>query len=71
MVSDPRLPCQREVDEHMVRSHPPCLNWCGICIAAKGADADHRGCIGSSRQVSELCFDYAFPGNEYGCKVVT
>ena len=32
---DPRLPTQREVEDHCL-THLPYRNWCPICVKAKG-----------------------------------
>ena len=64
---DPRLPTQKEVDEHNL-THLPYRNWCPICIKAKGKDMDHI-LVDKERKVSEYCFDYCFPGDEFGYKM--
>ena len=33
---DPKLPSEKEVEEHYVRGHFPYRNWCYICVKAKG-----------------------------------
>ena len=65
---DPRLPNQTEVDEHNL-THLPYRNWCPICIKAKGRDMDHRSATNKERGLSEYCFDYCFPGDEFGFKL--
>ena len=37
---DPKLPSQKEVDEHDL-SHLPYRNWCPFCVAGKGKLASH------------------------------
>ena len=70
MVVDPRMPSSREVDEHWLRDHLPYRNWCKVSIAAKGVDMDHRASLTQERSLSEYCFDYDFPADEFGCRVV-
>ena len=48
---DPRLPSQREVDEHNL-THLPYRNWCPICVRAKGKDLDHRVAVDREREGS-------------------
>ena len=64
---DPRLPSQEEVDRHNL-THLPYRNWCPICVKAKGKDMDHRKAVEKVRGLSEYCFDYCFPGDEFGFK---
>ena len=64
---DPRLPTQEEVEEHY-RFHIPYRNWCPVCVRAKGRDMDHN-LSDRDRKVSEYCFDYCFPGDEFGYKL--
>ena len=65
---DPRLPTQKEVDLHEL-NHLPYRNWCPICIQAKGKDMDHQSATDRERGISEYCFDYCFPGDEFGYKL--
>ena len=65
---DPRLPTQKEVDEHGL-NHLPYRNWCPVCIRAKGKDMDHTSVVDKERGISEYCFDYCFPGDEFGYKL--
>ena len=37
---DPKLPSQREVDEHNL-THLPYRNWCKHCVFGKGRHAPH------------------------------
>ena len=39
-LADPRLPTQKEVEEHN-RTHLPYRNWCPHCARALGHDLDH------------------------------
>ena len=39
---DPKLPSEKEVEEHYVRGHFPYRNWCHICVRAKGRDMSHQ-----------------------------
>ena len=62
---DPRLPTEEEVEHHKL-THLPYRNWCPECVKAKGKDLDHRGAVDKERRLSEYCFDYCFPGDEFG-----
>ena len=63
---DPKLPSEKEVEEHYVRGHFPYRNWCHICVRAKGKDMGHQKEGGKERKVPEYHFDYCFPGDELG-----
>ena len=39
---DPKLPSEKEVEEHYVRGHFPYRNWCNIRVRAKGRDMSHQ-----------------------------
>ena len=65
---DPRLPTEEEVANHEL-THLPYRNWCPACVKAKGKDLDHRGAVDKERKLSEYCFDYCFPGDEFGYKL--
>ena len=65
---DPKLPSEKEVEEHYVRGHFPYRNWCHICVRAKGEDMGHQKEGGKERNVPEYHFDYCFPGDELGFK---
>ena len=30
-ITDPRLPSQKDVDEHWIMGHPTYRNWCEVC----------------------------------------
>ena len=64
---DPRLPTTREVKDHELKCHVPHRNWCWVCVRAEGKDLDHRADPSEDRNVPE-CFDFAFPGGEFGHK---
>ena len=68
-LSDPRRPTQAEIDEHAL-THIPYRNWCDICVRCRGKDLDHRKAVEEERGVSEYAFDYCFPGDEFGFKLV-
>ena len=61
---DPKLPSEKEVEEHYVRGHFPYRNWCHICVKAKGKDMGHQEEGEKERKVPEYHFDYCFPGDE-------
>ena len=64
---DPKLPSEEEVRDHY-RFHIPYRNWCPICVKAKGRDMDHNS-SDRERTIFEYCFDYCFPGDEFGYKL--
>ena len=68
-IGDPRKPSQQEVEEHEL-THIPYRNWCPICVRCRGKDLDHRKAVDGDRGVSEYAFDYCFPGDEFGYKLV-
>ncbi len=55
---------EEEVEHHKL-THLPYRNWCPECVKAKGKDLDHRGAVDKERELSEYCFDYCFPGDEF------
>ena len=61
-IGDPRLPTQREVDEHNV-THVPYRNWCPHCVRGRGRDLDHRRSVEEGHRVLEFSFDYCFMGD--------
>jgi len=65
---DPKLPSQKDVDEHYL-THLPYRNWCPICVKSKGKEMGHRSATEKERTISEYCFDYCFPGDEFGYKL--
>ena len=67
-VLDPKAPTDAEVEEHRL-THIPYRNWCEVCVKCKGKEFDHRR-KGDSGGVSEYAFDYCFPGDELGFKLV-
>ena len=40
VATDPRMPTQREIDEHCV-THLPHRSWCEVCIKARGREDAH------------------------------
>ena len=68
-IGDPRLPSPREVEEHNL-THLPYRNWCPVCVRCRGKGLDHRKAVDEERGVSEYAFDYCFPGDEFGYKLV-
>jgi len=65
---DPRLPSQRDVEEHNL-THLPYRNWCPVCVKSKGKEMWHTTANDKERTISEYCFDYCFPGDEFGYKL--
>ena len=64
---DPRLPSQRDVEEHNL-THSPYRSWCPVCVRSKGKEMGHRAATDKERTISEYCLDYCFPGDEFGYK---
>ena len=62
---DPRLLTEEEVAHHEL-TRLPYRNWCPVSVKAKGKDLDNRGAVDKERKLSEYCFDYCFPGDEFG-----
>ena len=65
---DPKLPSQKDVEEHNL-THLPYRNWCPICVRAKGKEMGHKSATDKERTISEYCLDYCFPGDEFGYKL--
>ena len=59
-IGDPRLPNQKDVDEHNL-THVPYRNWCPHSVRGRGKDLDHRRSLDEDRRVRECSFDYCFP----------
>ena len=56
---DPKLPPQREVEEHCL-THLPYRNWCSHCVQGKGKSAPHFKRASREDSLSEVHFDYCF-----------
>ena len=56
---DPKLPSQREIDEHCL-AHLPYRNWCPHCVAGKGKAAPHFKRKSREDSLPEIHFDYCF-----------
>ena len=41
-IADPKLPSEKEEEDHCLRGHLPYRNWCPICVRAKGRGGDHK-----------------------------
>ena len=41
-LMDPKLPSEKEVEEHYVRGDFPYRSWCHICVKAKGREMGHQ-----------------------------
>ena len=55
-IGDPRLPSQKEVEEHNL-THLPYRNLCPHCVRGRGKDLDHRKSLDEDRNVREFSFD--------------
>ena len=62
------MPIEEEVEHHRL-THLPYRNWCSECVKAKSKALDHRCAVDNERKLSEHCFDYCFPGDEFGYKL--
>ena len=58
-VLDPKLPSQREVEEHNL-THLPYRNWCKHCVFGKGRAAPHYKRTKREDSLAEIHFDYCF-----------
>ena len=58
-VLDPKLPSQREIDEHSL-THLPYRNWCSHCVFGKGRAAPHFKRASREDSLPEVHFDYCF-----------
>ena len=56
---DPKLPPQREVEEHCL-THLPYRNWCSHCVQGKGKAAPHFRKGSREDGLTEVYFDYCF-----------
>ena len=65
-ITDPKLPSQKEVDDHSLLGHIPYRNWCAICVKSQGRDSRHMRDNNKERKLPEYSWDYCFPGNECG-----
>ena len=65
---DPKLPSQREVEEHNL-THLPYRNWCTHCVFGKGRAAPHDKRATRDDSLVELHFDYCFTSTEGQPKV--
>ena len=65
---DPKLPSQREVEEHNL-THLPYRNWCTHCVFGKGRAAPHYKRAKREDSLAELHFDYCFMSTEGQPKV--
>ena len=56
---DPKLPSQREVEEHNL-THLPYRNWCSHCVLGKGRAAPRYKRATMEDSLPEIHFDYCF-----------
>jgi len=56
---DPKLPSQREIEEHNL-THLPYRNWCAPCVLGKGRAAPHFKRSEREDSLAEVHFDYCF-----------
>ena len=60
-LRDPKLPSQKDVDEHWLSGHLPYRDWCHICIEARGKKRAHKKDEGKQRDLPEYSWDFCFP----------
>ena len=61
---NPKLPSEREVEEHYLSGHMPYRSWCHHCVRGRGRERDHeRRDEHGGRGISEYHLDYCFPGD--------
>ena len=66
-MHNPRLPSEREVQEHFASGHLPYRSWCHHCVRGRGREADHRRKNEEAENgIPEYHLDYCFPGDEDG-----
>ena len=58
-VLDPKLPSQKEIDEHCL-THLPYRSWCKHCVFGKGRAAPHFRRQEREDSLAEVHFDYCF-----------
>ena len=39
---DPKLPSEKEVQDHWLEGHVRYRNWCDVCVKARGKEVDHQ-----------------------------
>ena len=61
MLKCPRLPTQREVDEHNM-THLPFRDWCEYCVKAKARNVGHYRQKKKEHLIPHVHIDYAFFG---------
>merc|ERR1711966_69332 len=60
---DPKLPTEREAEDHYMGGHLPYRNWCPVCVRAKGKEMNHNQGGDKVRKLPEYSWDYCFfPG---------
>ena len=65
-LNDPKLPSEKEVEEHRIRGHIPYRSWCPLCVEAMGRERGHYRGGKKERSFPEYSWDYCFPGDEFG-----
>ena len=58
---DPKLPSQKDADEHYL-THLPYRNWCPICVKSKGKEMGHRPAADKERLSRSIVWIIAFRG---------
>ena len=66
-ITDPKLPTEKERDDHYFMGHAVYRNWCPICVQSRGREMGHT-VMPKDKQLPEYSFDYCFPGDKLGYK---
>jgi hypothetical protein len=67
-IRDPKLPSDRDVEDHYLSGHLPYRDWCHICVGCKGKNQGHERDKGGERDLPEYAWDFCFPGDSLGYK---
>ena len=63
--NNPKLPSEKEVQEHYASGHMPFRNWCHHRVRGRGREWDHRRTTEDRDQgIPEYHMDYCFPGDD-------
>ena len=69
-LADPRRPTRAEFDVHELMNQDQYRNWCPHCSTGQGENLDHQKAVEKERGLSKQSFDYPFPGDEFGDKLM-
>jgi hypothetical protein len=64
-TQNPKVPSEREVQEHFASGQLAYRSWCHHCVRGRGPEADHRRKHEEAENgIPENHLDYCFPGDE-------